>query len=345
MTIVITGRGMLLPGGKTADIVASGVETGLPCPTGPIADFAGSGAVRGTAGAVDRTTALAAEAARAALFDAGLDLGHLDQARLGIVLGSRHGSLEALAALVTKTACPCPTCFASSMNADNVAAPPPAGHCDLWYRLRALTAKVSGGYLSGLMALRHALGEIATGAASCVVLGTAAQLPAQQAGVLEQRRQRAGLTECGVSLVLEDGDFARQAGRRVHAEVLGCAIDRDPGLAERSAPRLFVGLLTRLLATAGLTAGDVSTVITSGLGHSTVDAYEAEAVDAVFFRARPRQVEVAPIFGNTMSGLNLLQMLAGLAADERAGGQGPVLVVSADPAGHVGAALLRRAAA
>ena len=348
MKAFVTGRGLISPGGRTPDALATGFDTGLPGRTGAVSDFSGNasdGAAR--KGALDRGTALAAEAARAALADAGLEIAKLSAERLGIVLASHHASVALLAAAVTDSICPCPICLAAATNPINLRLPAPVGMCDIWYRMRSLTAKVSGGYLSGLLALRRALDEMEAGHAHTLLVGAGEELPAaarRGGGGNAATGKRAALTECGVCLVLEDESHARAGGRRSHAGEFRCHRDHQTADFAKGPPRRLVGRLTELFKKSGIKASDVSTVITSGLGHPLVDAYEAAAVEATFFRSRPNLLEVVPFIGNTMSGLNLVQTLAGLAYDEKHDIRGPVLVVSADPSGQVGAGLFARAA-
>jgi minimal PKS chain-length factor (CLF/KS beta) len=91
--------------------------------------------------------------------------------------------------------------------------------------------------------------------------------------------------EGAVTLLVEDPGSAKERGARtVYAEIAGYAATHDAHHHEKPPPdaRWLAAAMTRALADAGLSPGDVDVVFADGAGTPELDALEASAIREVF---------------------------------------------------------------
>lgn len=298
---------------------------------------------------MDRATALAIFAARSALADAALPPAEATDGDVGLVLGSSNGSLASIATMTRDTYERSPPYHVSAMEFPNTVMNAPAGQCAISHALRGLNTTVSGGRLSGLVALRYAMEKITLGYAESLLVGAVEEWGKDACGWQEHARALCGsrpmpVGEGVVFLHVETAEAARAAGRRAQAEILACRTGFDPDLERGASARPLEAAARACLDQAGIAPEGVCAVVVSEIGYADVDACERAAVDALFGNRLPRIVSPTGALGDTMSALNLFQILAGLAAVADVPGEARVLVLCAEPGGRVGALLFARAA-
>jgi 3-oxoacyl-[acyl-carrier-protein] synthase II len=350
MTFAISGRGVVSHLGLTPNDFSAGLSGSPVGARGPVPNIS-AGALLGPKGTqfMDRATALAVYAARSALDEAGWTADNPDRNEMGLVLGTSNGSLASIASMTRDTYVQVPPYHVSAMEFPNTVMNSPAGNCAIWLKLKGLNATISSGHLSSLNALQYAIEKIQLGYAKSLLVGGVEEYCDYAATWLAHARalrssEPIALAEGSIFFVVEHADVARAGGRPIFAEILGCTTGFDAELAAgRSSPTLAHDACN-LLRKAELSANAVSAVVITGLGHPATDACEAIVLNTIFGCERPLVLSPTSELGDTGSALNFFQVMAGLAAVPDQPDGAVVLVVAAEPSGHVGAVLLKQPA-
>jgi 3-oxoacyl-[acyl-carrier-protein] synthase II len=211
-----------------------------------------------------------------------------------------------------------------------------------------VNATISGGQLTGLLALRYAATSIRQGYAKALVAGAVEEFCPQlawglyHAGVLEDDGAAAG--EGCALFVLEDAGTASAAGRAPLAELLACEVGvyGDPA----GGPEQVEGLATcirRALDRAGIAPDQVWAASTGLSARTKRDRVEATGIRRALGHLPERCVAVKRLIGECYSASGAMQ-LAGLLSLFRnvAGAGGRIgLVTSIGGDGGVGCAVLK----
>ena len=279
----------------------------------------------------------------------GLVAGSAGRDEIELVLGSCNGSLASIAAMTRDTYVQDPPYHVSAMEFPNTVMNSPAGNCAIWHNLKGLNTTVSGGYLWGLSALQYAVEKIQLDYAKLLLVGAVEEHGDYSAAWLARARSLRGsrpmpLAEGGIFFLVEAAETARQAGRQVFAEILGCATGFDPMLTAPEKSAALTELVVGLLDNAKLDPAAIAAVATTNLGYPITDDYEAAVLHSVFGNARPAVVAPTDRLGDVVSALNLFQVMAGLAAVADTPGDAIILLIATEPSGRIGAALFKRPA-
>ena len=253
---------------------------------------------------MDRFSQFAAVAAKDALFDAKLDLNHLDKSHSGIVLGSGFGgittTLEQHKTLLERGARRVsPMCV--PMMIPNMA----AGILAILFGLRGPNETICTACASSSHAIAAAFRMIQSGKADLMICGGSEapinQLilaafssmnalskhndePEKASRPFDKNRDGFVLGEGAGILILESFDHAKARRATVYAEIIGTGSSADAfhitspdpdGLGAESAMRAA-------LADAGITPDQISAVTAHGTGTIANDPIETKALKAVF---------------------------------------------------------------
>ena len=212
MRILVTGMGVLSTTGIGARAAFEGLLAGRACVGGEIANldpavFLGNRGLRH----FDRTALLLASAARLALDDSGLASGGYAPEDMGVVVGSTHGSLQAIAEFDQESVRNGPGAV-NPQDFANTVINAPAGRVSMLFG--------------------------PTGLSSTIATGTASALDALSYGLRILRRKRALALLCGAALGYSP-EIAAGYGRarRLVSPAVGCV----PFGADRQGPSLSEG--------------------------------------------------------------------------------------------------------
>ncbi len=311
---------------------------------------------------MDRLTGLAVATAGKVLDDAGLGSGGsgIGADAVGVVLGTTTGSVASISDFTRETVVQSKPFYVNPALFPNTVMNCAAGQTAIRFGLVGPNTTISGGYLSGLLALRYAARIMRAGYSTTMLAGSAEEYCVHRAWGdrhLRSRVQRAmrPLGEGCAMFVLKAPTAAAVPESDALAELVGfqfgvhhsgldaSAGDRaDPEPDQDAVARVLARCLRRLLAGAGVAPADVWAV---SLGADPVTAAaERAAVDEVLGAAGPEHlIEVAAAVGDTYSAGGALQLAALLATAELVGGPRtrPCLITSVAADGGVGAALVR----
>lgn len=307
-------------------------------------EFLGS---RGTR-SMDRTTAMAVAAVGMAIEHRGLDI---ERERAGVVLGTSTGSIKSIIDFTRETLVQERPYLVNPALFPNTVMNCAAGQCAIWHKLKGVNATVSGGHLSGLMALKYASLTVRRGYADILLTGGVEEFCEQSAWAHYHTRSGGTPAElplgegCAV-FVLERNDTARESCRPVVAELLGCEVGVF-GANGTGTSRQAEGLarcIMRALERAGVAPEAVKVVSSSHRGIAEIDAAEERGIALAFNGSvPPERFAVSELVGDCASAAGVFQVAAVLAyfdahddADERV-----ALITSMGREGNVGCALVR----
>lgn len=345
--VEITGIGALTPAGTTLEALATAVAEGADCTA--IEDGMALGRSEFKSSdylsprdrrRVDRLGLVSVISSHLALADAGLELGDDNRERVGVILGTGVGPMEAMEDFAAPL-------FAEGPVAANPAVFPntvynaAAGQIAIKLGVVGPLSTVTAGHAAGASALiyafdlardDHADAVLAVGAD--VLTDTVAQAYTSL-GVVRSEPGGDGfaLSEAGVALLCERAGSARARGARPYGVLLGAAVASDGLGVGRWDPegRGLERAVRQALERSGVAPDDVATVYGSAAGLAAADQPEAAAIGRLF----PSAAVVSPqrYLGDTMGAGGALTAAVALAALRRGDHAGPVVVTSSSLGG------------
>lgn len=336
-SIVITGLGVVAPNGLGVPAFLDALRHGRS----GIDDIRGfdttdwpvhrGGEVKGLPatylelGLPGRTTLLAWLAANEALDHAGLDRRWPDPSRVGLIVGTTSGEIQAIEDVDERwargDAAGVPAAeyvgFASHAIAATLAARLGA---------RGPVLMIANACASGNFAVSYARDLIREGDADVVIVGGAdafsrvalagfsrvhAVAP-EMCQPFSKDRKGMMVSEGAGMVVLERGDEARHRGASIRAEVLGTAVGCDAFHLTAPDPEGMAAVMRRALADAGVEPAGVGYISAHGTGTPANDAAETAAIKRVF-GPLAYQVPVSSIksmIGHTMGAASAIETVA-----------------------------------
>ena len=278
---------------------------------------------------LDRTSRLAASAARLALNDSGWSAEMVKQEEVGLVLGTMFGSLHTISEFDCRILDAGPA-YVSPMDFANTVINAAAGQTAIVHKLRGVNSTISTGPTSGLQAITYATDLIRSGRTKAVLAGGAEEFCLQSfynfdcAGLLcasnhghgatpfEATRNGFVLGEGAALLMFEDEASARQRGARVLAEIVGHASGYDSSCEGEESDSIDVIARTMDLALsdAETAPSEIDGISASANGSVVQDRREAQAIARVF-GARAQSIPVTAIksmLGETLGASGALQL-------------------------------------
>ncbi|TLF55052.1 3-ketoacyl-ACP synthase [Nocardia cyriacigeorgica] len=344
--VVITGLGIILPGGTTAgalfDTYRAGrsgddnsTELALSTPVFDPAPFLSPKQRR----RMDRLGVLAVASSRMALDDGRLDPDAFDSDRIGVIVGTGLGPVESLEEFTVPV-------LESGVTAANPAVFPntvynaAAGQVSMVLGVRGPTSTLTAAHAAGATALgvAHDLLRIgAADAALCPAVDTlspyALRAYRRMPAFADAPSHGYRLAEGALTLLLERESVARSRGARILAVVAGYGNACD-GLGIGRWDREGRGIeraMRGALDESGLAPGDVSAIWANAAGLPAVDDPERAAIARLTGGSGPRVETPKQILGEPVgAGAHLC---AALAVHDPAGFDGPVLINSSSMGG------------
>ncbi|VFA99070.1 beta-ketoacyl-[acyl-carrier-protein] synthase family protein [Nocardia cyriacigeorgica] len=344
--VVITGLGIILPGGTTAgalfDTYRAGrsgddnsTELALSTPVFDPAPFLSPKQRR----RMDRLGVLAVASSRMALDDGRLDPDAFDSDRIGVIVGTGLGPVESLEEFTVPV-------LESGVTAANPAVFPntvynaAAGQVSMALGVRGPTSTLTAAHAAGATALGVAYDLLRIGAADAALCPAVDTL--SPCALRAYRRMPAfadapshgyRLAEGALTLLLERESVARSRGARILAVVAGYGNACD-GLGIGRWDREGRGIeraMRGALDESGLAPGDVSAIWANAAGLPAVDDPERAAIARLTGGSGPRVETPKQILGEPVgAGAHLC---AALAVHDPAGFDGPVLINSSSMGG------------
>lgn len=297
---------------------------------------------------LDRGSALGLVGAHLALEDSSLDPDTVGRERVGIVLGTTTGGVNAIIDYCRDTLEQDPPYMVKPLLFPNTVMNSASGQAGIRLKLRGPNSTVSGGPLSGLQSLRYSLNLLRNGYADGVVTGAFDEFTPQTAWIDDVVRGRdralAPLGEGSAAFVLERAGDVRAAGRAMDAEILAVESLSGPSAVQdpSGAAARLAAAVGRALARSGVAPEQVRTVSSGEGGDTLLDAVEGEGIAAALgegherLRAKERLGEC----GAAAGALQLAVVLARHRNDPALDGTVSVLT-SLDREGGAGAAVVR----
>lgn len=288
MKVVITGVGALATVGIGARPAFASMLEGRARPGGTIDGFDAT-AFLGKKGIrhFDRTALLLASAARMALDQSGIDAADYAPEEIGVVVGSTHGSIQAICEFDQESVRDGPD-YVNPQDFANTVINAPASRVAMLYQATGLNTTISTGTASSLDALGYSLSMIRLGRAKAIVCGAAlgyspeiakgygaaGRLVAPDVAAVPFASDRRGarLGEAAAAFVLEDEERARARGAVPLAEVTAI------GSAFATGTRGPLKAMAEALAAAELGPADVSCVFSSASGSPQGDQEDGSAI-------------------------------------------------------------------
>ncbi|NJP33335.1 beta-ketoacyl synthase N-terminal-like domain-containing protein [Micromonospora thermarum] len=343
MNVVISGLAVVSPFGLGTGPFAAGWRAARPAVSPgeapPVArlpeltgdDFTPNRRVR----LKERSSALAVGTVGALL--AAYDLGDVPAARRGVVLGSALASLDSYLAVSGGSLAGAKPHFI-----DHNLMPPgimnyTSSQAAIRFDLRGPNVTVTSGRATGLTALGCARRLVAAGRADAVLAGAFEAISPRRLRLETAADRAPALTGEGCCVFLvETAESAERAGRRVLATPLALTAGYFPEPDEGRAALHRV--VTRALRQAGVTAGDVATVVR---GAAAPGRY-ADDETAVLADVLPgvRVLDPATRVGDTYGASAAFGVAAALVEADTEPSAGVTLVTSIDPDGQVACAVL-----
>jgi 3-oxoacyl-[acyl-carrier-protein] synthase II len=364
--LVVSGWSAVSPYGMGAPAFAAGLLAGddgvskldpavWPGPyeyAGIVPDF-DIQAVLGTKGtrSMDRITGLAVTTVRLLFDEFGPELAGAPE-DVGLVLGTGSGSVQSIMDFTRDSVTGEKPFHVDPARFPNTVMNCAAGQSAIRYRLKGPNTTVSGGALTGLLALSYASRLHRRGRGQVFLCGAVEEYSTQRGWLEWHAAGGAGQTDVASAgghgapgegcalLLLESSASAAENGRRPLAAVLGSAFAAFP--TPDRARSALAGCVSRVLADAGSAPQDVRLVVAADASGGLGEA-ESGALDDALGAVRPDRLSCRSRIGDTAAASSAFQLAAVLAAaDQRpelAGGL--ALVTSVDPEGTAGCALLR----
>lgn len=239
----------------------------------------------------DRSTKLAASAAKLALLDSSLEITEANSRDCGVSLGTTLGSVSSIcdfdkAALIEGVRYVNPAFF------PNTVINSPASQVSIKFNIKGFNITIATGFSSSLDAISYGLGALRFGRAKIVLSGGVEEFCVQtflgfyktgclsglQEGSLEisspfdQRRNGVILGEGSAIAVLEELDSAIKRKAGIYAEVLGFGISRQD----------FRKSMRMSLEESGLSPDEIDYLASSANSSREFDLKETEAIKEVF---------------------------------------------------------------
>ncbi len=309
-----------------------------PVPVAP-ADFDAATEVAPSRVPLDRASAMALYAARAAARAAGLEAGRFDPERLGIFWGSGMAGAATFEAT-------CRTVYADRrrMRPTSVVTTmpnAPAAEIALLFGARAAALSYACACASSAVAIGEAMRAIRAGWIDVAIAGgseamltpgvlaswqamrvlaplgaNAGDAAAVAASCRPFAADRAGfaLGEAATAFVLESPEHARARGVAVEATLAGYATNCDGVHITNPDPAGQVRAMAAALADAGLSAGDIGYVNAHGTATTAGDAAEAESLARIFGAAGVPVSSTKAIHGHLLGAGGAVELLAALRA-------------------------------
>jgi 3-oxoacyl-[acyl-carrier-protein] synthase II len=297
---------------------------------------------------LDRSTALGLVSSHLALQDSSLDQEQADRDRLGVVLGTTTGGVNAIVDYCRDTLEQDPPYMVKPLLFPNTVMNSAAGQVGIRLKLFGPNSTISGGRLSGLQSLRYALNLLHNGYADGVVAGAYDEFTPQTAWIDHVSRGgapgSAPLGEGAAAFLLERSGAVRESGRAPEAEILasesrsGLPVGEDPsGTAARLADAI-----RRALEKSGVRADQVWAVSSAEGGDPGLDAVERDGIEAALGDGHER-IRSKEQLGECNAASGALQLATVLARHRLdAGLDGRVsLVTSLDRDGGIGVVVVR----
>jgi 3-oxoacyl-[acyl-carrier-protein] synthase II len=318
--VVVTGMGAVTPVGLGKDRFWSAVKDGVSG-IGEITKFDSSGfdskiaaEVKGfvpsdfidrkEARRMDTFTQYAIAGAKMAVEDGMIDMDRIDKNKLGVVLGSGIGGIETLEnqfKVIFEKGPSRISPFFIPMMISNMA----AGQVSIVFGARGPNETVVTACASGTNAIGDAYRIIQRGDADMVITGgsEAAVTPIAVAGFCSMKalstrnndpqgasrpfdsdRDGFVLGEGSGILILEELEHAQKRGARIYAEVAGYGMTADAHHITAPAPggAGAAAAMERVIADAGISAGDIDYINAHGTSTEYNDKFETEAIKQVF---------------------------------------------------------------
>lgn len=293
----------------------------------------------------DRRTGLTVVACGQALADAGVEVGTLDPARVGIVLGTTAGSVRSSVDYAVDTFVQDRPYMVNAGLFPTTVMNCAAGQAAIWFGLRGVNATIAGGAMALISVLRYSANLLRTGQADLLLAGVIDELSPHAAWLA----RTSGLPpatypgEGGAMFVLSQG-----GGTDPDVEVLGVAVGFSATFADR--PAALGGCVRRALASAERAGADLGGGVAAVWGRPTADEREDRAMWREVCReldaagsAKPELLTTQAHAGDCGSATAALDLTAVLGrhrdSPERDGELS--MLVSHTPDGAVGAAVVR----
>lgn len=279
---------------------------------------------------MDRVTALAVRTVGDLLADTGL----IATDRVGVVLGTGHGSVQSIMDFTTDSLTGEKPYHVDPASFPNTVMNRAAGQIAIWHGIKGPNTTIAGERLTGLLALSYALRLHRGDRADQILCGAAEEYSTRRAWLEWHGRDTADqatpLGEGAAAVLLESLDSARRAGRAPLATVVGTRFMayHEPAQAAPTLARCVRSLL--------VPDADVRFVVPLG-GASA--RYEEDGIVEALGGAGQKWLHVRPLIGDTSAAATALQFTAALAMLE-ADPTGHALVTGIDPDGTVGCCLL-----
>lgn len=290
---------------------------------------------------MDRITGLAVTAVRELFDEYGPELAERPE-DVGLVLGTGSGSVQSIMDFTRDSLVGAKPFDVDPARFPNTVMNCAAGQSAIRYRLKGPNTTVSGGALTGLLALNYAVRLHRRGRVDVMLCGAVEEYSVQRAWLEWHAGGRddaaAPLGEGCALLLLESATSAARHGRPVLAQVRGARFRafNGPGEARES---LAAGIAA-LLADTGTDADDLALVATSG-APGRLGIAERAAVRQLA-GSRPSRVDSRRLIGDTAAASAAFQLAAVLASAGRPETAGRhALVTAVDAEGTAGCALLR----
>ncbi|WP_432933194.1 beta-ketoacyl synthase N-terminal-like domain-containing protein [Microbispora sp. CA-135349] len=342
-TLLITGWGQVGPAG--AGPAGCRPEAAVPLPVTRAFVDPGLDPVnrlgRGTARFIDRTTALTLMACDEAAADADLRIEPMAE-RVGVTLGTSCGSVAGTAEFIRDSFVNERPHMVNPIKFPNTVINCAAGHAAIRMGAKAINTTVSGGRVSGLLAMRHAQLTLRAGHADALLVGAVEEFTPENAWTAVRGRPRGDdtpLGEAAAMLVLERAAAARP-GRRSWAELLAVTVQTFGDPDDRAASHR---LGRAALAAAGVPAEEVAVVSLSGTGDPHADADRRRGLAGLFPDPAVRWRDAESIAGDCYSALAAVQLADVLTLRRRDPGLAgrSALVAAFDETGVAAMAVLR----
>jgi len=298
---------------------------------------------------MDRSTALAVCTAKLLHGDRPASSGPQSE-RTGFVLGTSTGSIRSTSDFTRDSLVQERPFLVNPALFPNTVMNCAAGQCGIWFKARAVNATISGGRLSGLLALKYAAQTLRRGYADRLFTGAVEELCPQTAWAHQQlvehgRRHPLPLGEGCAMFELERSADLRARGQQPVADILAlhygrCFDPLSPGAIDPVAA--VVESLGEALHLGGVAPAEVAAAVLCNAADPASAEIERLAVARLLGDQLPVQgQELVARLGDTYSAgfaLALAQLLATLkgGATPRVG-----LALAVGEDGHVGCLLLR----
>ncbi|WP_216206365.1 beta-ketoacyl synthase N-terminal-like domain-containing protein [Amycolatopsis aidingensis] len=295
---------------------------------------------------LDRGTGLGLLACTLALADAGLDVHDGNRARIGITLGTTHGSMKSTSDYSRATHTEHRPYHVNPVLFPNAVMNSVAGQAAIRTGLHGPNSTVAGGTTAMAQVLRYGRNLIGCGYADTLLAGTVEEFSPQHAWAVRAIQAAEGGDlppgEGAAVFVVRSAAAVRAAGDEPLAEILAAEVGSfdPPGEDPARYTAGFAACLHRALHRARVRPDQVGTVCTGGNGMPALDGAESRALDEVVGSTAPR-IAVADAVGESGAAFGGLQLACVLAA-HRAGAQSELFLLSSRSSdGSVGVLLVR----